>query len=241
MGHKIKSKKAKPKKKADKKAEASSPSNPAVASGPAKVWQPGVDALEEREELHFDVVRDQLGLVRSKFPHTLYGVAGTQAEKASWNYIGIFKISNINGKKREPIPASAVDGDSDMDSENSSDEEDEAVNEDMKPILHLKKVAHTGCVNRIRSMSQEPHLCATWGDTGHVQVWDFSSFLNSLAESGAGAHKEDDKIHNQIPVKIFGGHKDEGYALDWSPLVTGRLLSGDCNKCIHMWEPTSGS
>ena len=26
----------------------------------------------------FDVVRDQLGLVRSEFPHTLYGVAGTQ-------------------------------------------------------------------------------------------------------------------------------------------------------------------
>ena len=26
----------------------------------------------------FDIVRDQLGLVRSEFPHTLYGVAGTQ-------------------------------------------------------------------------------------------------------------------------------------------------------------------
>ena len=26
----------------------------------------------------FDVVRDQLGLVRSEFPHTFYGVAGTQ-------------------------------------------------------------------------------------------------------------------------------------------------------------------
>ncbi|KAL5203591.1 hypothetical protein ABZP36_008462 [Zizania latifolia] len=237
MGHKIKSKKVKSKKKADMKAEASSTSNPAVAFGLAKVWQPGVDALEEGEELQFDpeaynylrgfnigwpclsfdVVRDQLGLVRSEFPHTLYGVAGT--------------------RKREPIPASAVDGDSDMDSESSSDEEEEAVNEDTKPILHLKKVAHAGCVNRIRSMSQEPHLCATWG----TQVWDFSSFLNSLAESGAGAHKEDDKIHNRIPVKIFGGHKDEGYAIDWSPLVTGRLVSGDCNKCIHLWEPTSGS
>ena len=26
----------------------------------------------------FDVVRDQLGLVRSEFPHTFYGVSGTQ-------------------------------------------------------------------------------------------------------------------------------------------------------------------
>lgn len=100
-----------------------------------------------------------------------------------------------------------------MDSESSSDEEDEAVNEDTMPILHvssfskctavnlamnftcfasqfahllhysnmlcvcmhvqLKKVAHAGCVNRIRSMNQEPHICATWGDTGHVQVFYF--------------------------------------------------------------------
>uniref|UniRef100_A0A0E0BEZ4 Major facilitator superfamily (MFS) profile domain-containing protein n=1 Tax=Oryza glumipatula TaxID=40148 RepID=A0A0E0BEZ4_9ORYZ len=255
MGRKIKVKK---KKASSKKAEASSSR---VPSAPAKVWQPGVDTLEEGEELQFDpqaynylrgfnigwpclsfdVVRDQLGLVRSEFPHTLYGVAGTQAERATWNYIGIFKICNINGKKREPIPASAIDGDSDMDSESSSDEEDEAVSEDTMPILHLKKVAHAGCVNRIRSMNQEPHICATWGDTGHVQVWDFSSFLNSLAESGAVAHNEDDRIHNHVPVKIFGGHKDEGYAIDWSPLVTGRLVSGDCNKCIHLWEPTSNS
>ncbi|KAF8671589.1 hypothetical protein HU200_049913 [Digitaria exilis] len=239
----------------------------------AKVWQPGVDALEDGEELQFDpeaynylrgfsigwsclsfdVVRDQLGLVRSEFPHTFYGVAGTQAEKAAWNYIGVFKLSNISGKKREPIPASAVDGDTDMDSDSSSDEEDEEINEDTKPILHMKKVAHVGCVNRIRSMNQKPHICATWGDTGHVQVirmhhvdffmhsasltvawllnmqvWDLSSFLNSLAESGSAtpAPKEDDIIHKHLPVKVFSGHQKEGYAIDWSPLVTGRLVSG---------------
>jgi ribosome assembly protein RRB1 len=259
MGRAIKRKKAKSKKA--KKDEASSSSIPALASGPAKVWQPGVDALEEGEELQFDpeaynylrgfsigwpclsfdVVHDQLGLVRSEFPHTLYGVAGTQAEKASWNYIGIFKLSNINGKKRAPIPASAVDGDSDEDSDSSSDDEAEDINEDTKPIVHLKKVAHAGGVNRIRSMTQKPHICATWGDTGHVQVWDMSFFLNSLAESGTHAHNEEDKIHKHLPLKVFSGHKDEGYAIDWSPLVTGRLASGDCNSCIHLWEPSSSN
>ena len=59
-----------------------------------------------------------------------------------------------------------------------------------------------------------------------MQVWDFKSFLNSLADSGPVAHKEDDIIHNHVPVKVFSGHKDEGYAIDWSPLVTGRLVSG---------------
>ncbi|AQK95084.1 Transducin family protein / WD-40 repeat family protein [Zea mays] len=240
MGRTIKKAKKAQSKKSKKKTESSSSSNPAIASGPAKVWQPGVDTLEDGEELQFDpqaynylrgfgigwsclsfdVVRDQLGLVRSEFPHTFYGVAGTQAEKASWNYIGVFKLSNISGKKREPIPASAVEADTDVDSDSSSDEEDEEINEDTKPILHLKKVAHAGCVNRIRSMTQKPHISATWGDTGHVQVWDLSSFLNSLAESGTAAPKEDDIIHKHLPLKVF---------------------SGDCNKCIHLWEPTSNN
>ncbi|TVU27103.1 hypothetical protein EJB05_29682 [Eragrostis curvula] len=225
MGRNIKKKKTKSKNKT-KKQEAASSSNPAVASGPAKVWQPGVDALEEGEELQFDpdaynylrgfnigwpclsfdIVRDQLGLVRSEFPHTLYGVAGTQAEKAPLNYIGIFKLSNINGKKREPIPASAVDGNSDEDSDNSSDDEAEEINEDTKPI-----------------------------------VWDISPFLNSLADSGTRPHNEEDIIHKHLPLKVFSGHKDEGYAIDWSPLVPGRLVSGDCNGYIHLWEPTSSN
>ncbi|KAG0528592.1 hypothetical protein BDA96_05G024600 [Sorghum bicolor] len=261
MGRKIK-RKAGVKKQAKRIAPSSSSSNPAVASGPAKVWQPGVDALEDGEELHFDpeaynylrgfgigwsclsfdVVHDQLGLVRSEFPHTLYGVAGTQADKASRNYIGIFKLSNISGKKREPIPSSAIDGDSDtdVDSESSSDGEDEETNEDTKPILHLKKVAHAGCVNRIRSMTQKPHICATWGATGHVQVWDLSSILNSLAESATPAPKEDDVIHRQTPVKVFSGHKAEGYAIDWSPLVTGSLFlvtairAFTCGSRLHL-------
>ncbi|VAI15839.1 unnamed protein product [Triticum turgidum subsp. durum] len=161
------------------------------------------------------------------------------SEKASWNYAGIFKLSNIKGKKREPIPSSALDGDDDMDSDSSSDEDDEEINEDAESILHLQKVAHEGSINRIRSMNQKPEICATWGDTGHVQVWDFSSFIASLEDPGTVTHKDNGIIHNHVPLKVFSGHKDEGYAIDWSPNVTGRLVSGDCNKCIHLWEPTS--
>ncbi|XP_074583192.1 protein HEAT STRESS TOLERANT DWD 1 [Curcuma longa] len=247
-------KKIKRKNKGSKKGESSS-----VPSVPAKVWQPGVDALEEGEELQFDpsaynhlrgfsigwpclsfdIVHDSLGLVRTEFPHTVYGVGGTQAKEASWNYIGIFKITNISGKKRELVPASTK-GDDDMDSESSSDEDDDEDEngEATQPVLHLRKVAHQGGVNRIRSMIQKPHICATWGDTGHVQVWDISSHLNDLAESVSSTTVGGDNIHRLSPLIKFGGHKDEGYAIDWSPTVPGRLVSGDCNSFIHLWEPS---
>jgi ribosome assembly protein RRB1 len=58
----------------------------------------------------------------------------------------VFKLSNIKGKKREPIPSSKVDAGSDMDSDSSSDEEDEEeTNEDIKPILHVCIL--TECMN----------------------------------------------------------------------------------------------
>lgn len=34
----------------------------------------------------------------------------------------------------------------------------------------MRKVRHQGCVNRIRAMPQNPHISASWADTGHVQV-----------------------------------------------------------------------
>uniref|UniRef100_A0A803MDF2 Histone-binding protein RBBP4-like N-terminal domain-containing protein n=1 Tax=Chenopodium quinoa TaxID=63459 RepID=A0A803MDF2_CHEQI len=205
-----KPKKAKKKKtKGSNDSEASSSSMP-----PARVWQPGVDTVGEDEELQwdpsaynsyhafhmgwpclsFDIIQDTLGLVRTEFPHTVYVVAGTQADKPSLNSIEIFK---------------------------------------------LRKVAHQGCINRIRSMPQSPHICATWGDTGFVQVWDFSAHLNFLAES-TDTSRGGNSVANQAPLSMFR-HKDEGYAMDWSPREAGKLVTGDCQNSIYLWEPASGT
>lgn len=54
MGRTIKKAKKAQSKKSKKKTESPSSSNPAIASGPAKVWQPGVDTLEDGKELQFD-------------------------------------------------------------------------------------------------------------------------------------------------------------------------------------------
>ncbi|KAK9109831.1 hypothetical protein Sjap_017891 [Stephania japonica] len=243
----------------------SSSSSSSIPSLPTKVWQPGVDKLEEGEELQcdpsaynslhafhigwpclsFDILRDQLGLIRTGFPQTVYCIAGTQAEKAPWNYIGVFKLSKISGKRRDLVPKRHVDGgdgDDDMDSESSSDDEEEGgEGESQPPVLQLHKVAHEGGVNRIRAMAQNPHICASWADTGHVQIWDLSADLNALAESEAEVSTGGSTLLSRAPLIKFGGHKDEGYALDWSPLVSGRLLSGDCKNCINLWEPSSSA
>ena len=53
-------------------------------------------------------------------------VDALQAEKASWNSIGIFKVSNITGKRRELVPKHEADEDGeDSDSEDDSEDEDE--------------------------------------------------------------------------------------------------------------------
>ncbi|RHN54447.1 putative transcription factor WD40-like family [Medicago truncatula] len=233
-----------------RKTKKRSESSSSVPQLPVKVWQPGVDRLEEDEELQcdpsaynslhafhigwpclsFDIVRDTSGLVRKEFPHTVYFMAGTQAEKPSWNSIGIFKVSNISGKTREPVPNHETD-DFGMDSEDSDSEDD---SEDEEGVL--RKVTHEGCINRIRSMPHKPHICASWGDCGHVQIWDMSSHLKALAETETEGVQGDDVA--QVPLQKFK-HKDEGYAIDWNPHAC--LLSGDCNNNIYLWEPTSAA
>ncbi|WJX44596.1 hemolysin III domain membrane protein [Trifolium repens] len=244
--------------KGNKKQSESSSSS--VPQAPVKVWQPGVDKLEEDEELQcdpsaynslhgfhigwpclsFDILRDTLGLVRTEFPHTVYFVTGTQAEKPSWNSIGIFKVSNISGKRRELLPKHGTSDsmdDEDSDSEDDSEEEEEEGGAG-GPTLQLRKVTHEGCINRIRSMTQNPHICASWAESGYVQIWDMSSHITALAETEIEGIQGVDAV--QVPIQKFK-HKDEGYAIDWSPLVPGRLVSGDCNNNIYLWEPTSAA
>ena len=53
-----------------------------------------------------------------------------------------------------------------------------------------------------------------------------SSHLNALAESETEGKDGTSPVLNQAPLVNFSGHKDEGYAIDWSPATPGRLLSG---------------
>lgn len=81
----------------------------AAAPQETKVWRAGVDELAEGDELEydstayhmyhslrpewpclsFDVIRDSLGTNRSRFPHTVFAVAGTQADRADNNRLQV--------------------------------------------------------------------------------------------------------------------------------------------------------
>jgi len=63
-----------------------------------------------------------------------------------------------------------------------------------------------------------------------VHVWDTKVYLGAL-------DKPQYVDANLAPVFTFEGHETEGYAVDWSRVVAGRLLTGDCSKHIYLWEP----
>lgn len=67
-----------------------------------------------------------------------------------------------------------------------------------------------------------------------LQIWDLSSHLTALAESETEGIQGASTVFNQAPLVSFGGHKVEGYAVDWCPLVQGRLVTGniECNQFI---------
>lgn len=179
--------------------------------------------------LHFslDILRDELGECRTQFPHSMYLVTGSQADNAGSNVINVVRLTQLFKTRRD-----AADSDSD---ESSSDSEDEG----RTPVLQCRQIAHHGGVNRIRAQPQSPHLVATWAETAHVQVWDVKPQLLALhGDTASGPASA--KVARVPPRQVFSGHTTEGYALDWSPVAQGRLLSGDCAGAVHLWEPAEG-
>ncbi|CAB1115020.1 unnamed protein product [Ectocarpus sp. CCAP 1310/34] len=225
----------------------------AAAPQETKVWRAGVDELAEGDELEydstayhmyhslrpewpclsFDVIRDSLGANRSRYPHTVFAVAGTQADRADNNRLQVMKLSDLHrtGRKKQ-----RGDG-SDDDDDESSDEEGEDETDDDPTLDHIN-IPHRGGVNRVRSMPQRPGVVATWSETSDVHVWDLQEQVSALAAKGAPRKSKVD------PAFTFDGHMEasatEGFALDWSPTEEGRLATGDCGNSVHVTRTVEG-
>lgn len=183
--------------------------------------------------LSFDVLRDALGAPRAAFPHSVTLLAGTQAASAKLNYLAVVRVSNITQGRHGTQAAKPDDSDEDAMLSGSDEDDDEPA------ALHVRKFAHTGGVNRVRAMPQQPAVAASFADTAQVQVWDLSVPLAEVAAEAEGKAATQGRVA-KLNARQVHSHGGEGYALDWSPVAEGRLASGDCRARIHVWEPAPG-
>eukprot|EP01127_Copromyxa_protea_P003254 TRINITY_DN13095_c0_g1_i1.p1 TRINITY_DN13095_c0_g1~~TRINITY_DN13095_c0_g1_i1.p1 ORF type:complete len:467 (+),score=135.23 TRINITY_DN13095_c0_g1_i1:33-1433(+) len=205
-----------------------------------EVWIPSARPLEEGETLEydpstydmlhvltpqwpclsFDILPDNLGFQREKYPHTMYLVAGTQAERSSENSILLMKLSDLSKTKEDE----SDDGGFNVDGSSSGGDED--------PVLEVKSIPHSATINRIRAMPQNPHIVACMNEDSSAEIFNFQARLASLDKPAA------QKLKTEKPVYTFKGHPTEGYGLQWSPKETGRLITSDCARNIFWWNPT---
>ena len=177
----------------------------------------------EWPSLSFDILKDNLGAKRTKFPLTAFMVTGTQADKAERNKLTVMKVSELHKTEH------------DEDSDADDDDDEMALDDD--PVLESVEASHPGCTNRIRAMPQKSNVVATWADTGRVHIWDISEAIQQLSSKGGSSGRS----WRPVPVFTFEGHPCEGYAMAWSSRKTGQLLTGDCRHHIYHWQPTGGS
>jgi ribosome assembly protein RRB1 len=189
--------------------------------------------------LSFDVVQDNLGDNRKKYPRTAYAVAGTQAEasRAKENVLYVLRLSSLSKMDHGNETDSESDSDDDEDEEPSSD-----------PILESRMIPLPSTTNRIRAfqpVSSYPDptqiaqtLTATWLENGQILIHDVTPHLHTLSIPGYTLPPNSSK-----PLSTLRMHKIEGYALDWAPASlhpNGRLLTGDNAGQIFCTQRTEG-
>ncbi|RDB28460.1 Ribosome assembly protein rrb1 [Hypsizygus marmoreus] len=185
--------------------------------------------------LSFDVLRDNLGDERQRYPATAYLVAGTQADVAKNNEVLVYKMSSLHRTQKDS---------DDSDSEDDDDDEDHL---DEDPILEYWSIPHLGGVNRIRAQPlplstplppvSQPYYVASWSETGKVHIFDVRPLIESLDVPGYSF----DKAHVHSPVFTIQSHgRAEGFAMDWasSGASSLRLLTGDIHSKIYLTTST---
>ncbi|KAJ3339796.1 ribosome biosynthesis protein rrb1 [Gonapodya sp. JEL0774] len=181
--------------------------------------------------LSFDVLKDGLGQDRRKFPMTAFLAAGSQADIAAANRLYILKLSHLQRTKHDdPIDDSASDA-----------SDDSALDED--PVLEHRAIPHpAGGVNRVR-IAPDEHVIATWADSGVVCVWDVADQVTVLERPGVLVGGIEARAARDVkPVYSVKQHKGvEGFAMDWSRVAKGKLLTGDTASHIYLTSRTPTS
>jgi ribosome assembly protein RRB1 len=208
----------------------------------------------EWPSLSFDFIYDTYGIARTKFPHTMLLVCGTQAEGGpQHNQLTVMKISDLHRIHidtdddilGEEIKNDDDNDDDDNDNDDDDDDDDDDVDdEEVEPVMEHYTIQHYGGVNRLRVMKQHynSNIVASWSDVGTVNLYNIQNIRQRFLEPD---HKVTTTTTNTLnATSAFYSYNNEetgveGFALDWSPIVAGRLATGDCHGSIHLWTPTS--
>ena len=179
-----------------------------------------------------------------KYPMSVYFAAGSQNSLSkSENKIYVMKWSEMEKTVH----------DDEIPREDSDDDEEDLIakmNAKLKePVIRCESVPHRGAVNRLRCLHGSS-IVATWSDEGEVGIYDVQAAVDELdaqvdasvlaATSSTGKKKKKKPAQR----KTYGGSKlagfrskQEGYAIEWSPLNFGRLASGSCDAHLMVYAP----
>lgn len=207
----------------------------------------------EWPSLTLDVVPDRtLGDHRTRFPHVVTLVVGSQADSASKNKVSVLRMSDLSrvpGSGREKTERELDDEmlgeewkheDEDEDGEDDDESSDEEEEEELDPVLEHYSFPHSsGGINRVRVCPHNSDIVGVWSDSGVVSLYDIGGALDLLDRSvkkGEDAMKQTVRRMRKDPFFVYSGHSTEGYAIDWSRVVPGRLATADCDGNIHVWN-----
>jgi hypothetical protein len=86
-------------------------------------------------------------------------------------------------------------------------------------------------MNVSQSMPQTPGIVSSWADTGHVHIWDLRSTFTAMQ---AGAPRS----APTRPYFTFDGHRDEGFAMDWSRADVGKCVFFSASGLLVRRDPS---
>lgn len=155
------------------------------------------------------------GIKEFEYPIDLYAVGGSQADMSHLNSLYVMRFSDL----------SITQYDDDEYIEKSFEETD--------PVLYYEKIPVKSATNRVKTLQHYP-IVGVMNENGQLQIHDLrDSFAN------VKARKEGDVLESQGKIKLFKQFmlSNEGYGLDFSPHVLGRIAAGTNDGKLYIVQP----
>lgn len=175
-----------------------------------------VDFLIDSPDPYTIVKRDfSQGLKTFDYPIDLYVVGGSQADMSHMNSLYVMRFSDLSITQYD------------------DDEYIERSFEEVDPVLYYEKIPLKSATNRVKTLQHYP-IVGVMNENGQLQVHDVrASFAN------VKSRKEGDPLESQGKVKLLKQFmlSNEGYGLDFSPHVMGRIAAGTRDGRLYIIQP----